>query len=272
MTTSYEWTGKVGDVWAAEWRGTDLSFTGLTSHLNAAILAAAPDRGDAVDIGCGAGGTSIALAKARPNLAVTGIDVSDMLVATARGRGEGIANLRFETRDARALADGVADLLFSRHGVMFFDDPVAGFAALRRATRPGAAFVFSCFGAYERNPWARETAAAVTGIDPAAPDETPGPFAFADSDRVHRILSASGWRGEAQAVDYSYFAGQGTSAVEDALAFLSRIGPAAARLRELDSAAREAGLVRLRNLLESRYHDEVVDFPAAAWIWSCRPA
>lgn len=272
MTLAYDWAGRVGDTWADEWRRTDLSFADLSPHLNAAILDAAPETGLAVDIGCGAGGTAIALAAARPALTVLGIDLSKNLVEAARGRGAAYPNLRFEVGDASELGGITADLLFSRHGVMFFDDPVAAFSRLRQAATADAHLVFSCFRDVTLNPWAIEAGAAVTGATPQRPGTSPGPFAFADADHVRSILQASGWTGEPQPVDYTYRAGEGEHALDEALALFSRIGPAAARLRELDEAARKAGRERLREVLAARLRDDAVDFPAAAWIWSCRPA
>jgi len=271
MTLAYDWAGRVGDTWADEWRRTDLSFANLSPHLNTAILDAAPETGIAVDIGCGAGGTAIALAAARAALTVLGIDLSRNLVETARGRGAAYPNLRFEVGDASELGDITADLLFSRHGVMFFDDPIAAFARLRCAVTADAHLVFSCFRDVTHNPWAIETATAVTGAAPQKPGTSPGPFAFANADHVRSILQASGWTGDARAVDYSYRAGEGAEAVDEALAFFSRIGPAATQLRGLDDAAREAGRERLRDALETRLRNDTVDFPASAWIWSCRP-
>lgn len=272
MTLAYDWAGRVGDTWADEWRRTDLSFANLSPHLNAAILDVAPETGTAVDIGCGAGGTAIALAAARPALTVIGIDLSRNLVETARGRGAAYPNLRFEVGDASELGGITADLLFSRHGVMFFADPVAAFTRLRHGATSDAHFVFSCFRDVTLNPWAIETGSAVTGAALQKPGTSPGPFAFADADHVRAILQASGWTGDAQPVDYSYRAGEGEHAVDEALAFFSRIGPAAAQLRELDGAAREAGRERLRGVLAARLRNDIVDFPASAWIWSCRPA
>lgn len=272
MTSGAEWSGPVGDVWAQQWRATDLSFSELAPLLDATILDAAPETGRAIDIGCGAGGTSIALALARPRLAVTGIDLSPGLVAVARERGAGIANLRFEVGDAARIAAGSADLLLSRHGVMFFDDPVAAFAGLRKAVPGEGRFVFSCFRAFELNRWAVEIASAVAGDAVSPPPAGPGPFAFADPAHVHAILSESGWRGEERSVDYAYRAAHGPNAVDDALAFFTRIGPAARALANLDGADRGAAETRLRAVLRSRLQDDVVAFPAAAWIWSCRPA
>lgn len=271
MTSGKEWRGGVGDTWAAQWRETDLSFSELTPALNAAVLDMAPDTGRAIDIGSGAGGTSIALALARPGLQVTGIDLSERLVATARERGAGIPNLRFEVGDATQLAAGAADLLLSRHGVMFFDDPVAAFTTLRKAITPHGGFVFSCFRARELNRWAAEIVSGVTDGAPPSLSSGPGPFAFADPSHVHAVLEASGWQGEERPVDYAYKAGEGDSALEDALAFFARIGPAARALKTLEGQAREKAEARLRVVLENRFQDKVVAFPAAAWIWSCRP-
>lgn len=271
MTLAYDWAGRVGDTWADEWRRTDLSFANLSPQLDAAILAAAPETGQAVDIGCGAGGTAIALAAARPGLSVVGIDLSRNLVGAARGRGSAYPNLRFEVGDATELGDVDVDMLFSRHGVMFFSDPVAAFAKLRRAAASHAHLIFSCFRDVTFNPWAIEVGAAVTGAAPQKPGTSPGPFAFADADHVRSILEASGWTGEARPVDYSYRAGEGAAAVDEALAFFSRIGPAAAQLRELDGAAQKAGRERLRDVLAAHLRNDAVDFSASAWIWSCRP-
>ena len=272
MTISYDWAGPVGDAWADEWRRTDLSFAGLSPYLDQAILAAAPETGMAVDIGCGAGGTSLALAASRPSLAILGIDLSESLVETARSRASLYPNLSFRVGDATDVADLDVDLFFSRHGVMFFDDPKAAFARLRAAARSGARLIFSCFRDYALNPWAAEMVSAIAGTAPPAPGTAPGPFAFADPGYVTAILTASGWRGEPRAIDYNYRAGEGSDPAGDALAFFARIGPAASKLRELDGAAREAGLARLRTFLESRVRNGAVDFPAAAWIWSCEPA
>jgi SAM-dependent methyltransferase len=272
MTDASEWTGPVGDKWAAQWRRTDRSFAGLALHLDAAILAAAPDAGCAVDIGCGAGATSIALAAARPRLAVTGVDLSPALVATARARAAGLSNLDFEAGGVERALPSLApvDLLFSRHGVMFFDDPVAGFTLLREASAPGAALVFSCFRSPAENPWAGEVAGAIMGSSPPRPSGyAPGPFAFADPVFVGDVLAAAGWSSDVPtAIDFTYRAGGGTDPIGDALDFLQHIGPAAPLLRAAALDEREKMLTRLRAVLENRATADAVDFPASAWLWS----
>lgn len=272
MTEAIEWTGTVGRTWAEEWRRTDRSFAAFTPLLDAAILAAVPpDRFRAADIGCGAGGTSLALAAARPDAEVLGIDLSAELIAAATARAQGRANLAFVVGDALDVAERHApfDLIVSRHGVMFFADPVAAFTRLRAVASPEAHLVFSCFRDRNLNPWAEEVPAAVLGYAPPPPDVAPGPFAFADRDRVAAILREAGWRDPiATPVDYAYLAGAGDDPVMDAVAFFRRIGPVARLIREAPPEAQPALLDRLAATVSRHRHGNVVDFPAAAWIWS----
>lgn len=269
MTNTLEWAGRVGEAWAEEWRRTDRSFAELSPALNAAILAAAPEKGLAVDIGSGAGGTSIALAAARPQLSVMGVDLSPALVATARQRAAGLPNLQFRVGDAQALGPLDADLLFSRHGVMFFADPVAGFSALRAAARPGAKLVFSCFRPRAFNEWTLVTEAAVGNAGESPPGYTPGPYGLADPDFTRDVLGKAGWVDmAAQAVDFPYVAGTGEDAVEDALDYFSRIGPAARTIAGAAPERREAMHAALRSALAAHTRDGAVTFSASAWIWT----
>lgn len=273
MTDARDWAGQVGGTWAAEWQRTDRSFAGLAPHLDAAILAAAPDRGRALDIGCGAGSTSLALAAARPGLAVTGADLSTALLAVARERGAALANLDFVEGDVLDTASDLApiDLMVSRHGVMFFADPVAAFATLRAAAAPDARLVFTCFRQPQDNAWVAAAVMAITGSPPPPSSGAPGPFAFADQARVADLLAAAGWRdAKATPIDYRYRAGQGADPVADAVGFFSRIGPAAPLLRDLPASERGAAVARLAATCADHRAGDAVDFPAAAWLWTAR--
>ncbi len=267
-----DWAGRVGDTWAAEWRRTDRSLADLSRHLDAAIAAVAPHRGGALDIGCGAGATSLALHAARPAMEITGVDLSPELVAVAQARAEGEAAgpVRFHCQDALDLAarDGPFDLFVSRHGVMFFSDPVAAFRALRDAASPDATLVFSCFDERGRNGFAT-LADIVTGQEPPVlKGYAPGPFAFADFHQVATWLEQAGWTlGAAARVAFDYRVGQGDDPVADAVAFLSRIGPAARAIADAEPEERRRIVDALAALLSDyRMGDQVV-LPASAWIW-----
>lgn len=271
MTGVFDWQGKVGDVWAAEWRRTDRSFSELTEHLHARVIAAAPPSGRAVDIGCGAGETSIALALAKPGLTVTGIDLSAGLLAMARSQAEAISNVSFVHGDAVAGAADFApvDLYVSRHGVMFFDDPVAAFTTFRNAASPGGRIIFSCFRDWTLNGFAYEMRRISDSVAPV-PD-APGPFAFADKAKVARILADSGWKNaEAKAVDISYIAGEGEDPVGDAVSFMLRIGPASRAIADAPADERPKLVDGLRRICEEHWHGDRILFPAAAWIWSAQ--
>ncbi|WP_174293218.1 class I SAM-dependent methyltransferase [Sphingomonas bacterium] len=272
-----EWSGGVGETWAREWQRTDRSFAGLEDSLRQAILAAAGGADRLVDLGCGAGTTSLGIAAALPDRGVIGLDLSGDLIAVAEARRleARAGTCRFLAGDAIAEVAALApvDLFFSRHGVMFFDDPLGAFTSFAAAAAPDARLVFSCFTAPADNPWATDTVAAVTADDaqplPSPAPAAPGPFAFADPARVAAILADSGWAaGSPQRVEFPYVAGVGEDPVADALVFFGGIGPAAAALRNASEAMRPALLDRLAEVCRRRCNGGEVAFPASAWLWS----
>ncbi|MAX01263.1 MAG: SAM-dependent methyltransferase [Sphingomonas sp.] len=263
-----DWSDKVGAVWAEQWRRTDRAFGSLSQKLNTAIADAAPQGGfRAFDIGCGAGATSFALAEARPEAEIIGVDLSPDLLSVAAQRSRHPA-IRFVEGDAGEVAcrETPIDLFVSRHGVMFFSDPVATFARFADVSVPDAAMVFSCFAEIAANPWVE---IATDGVAPP-PFGSPGPFAFADPDYVGDMLAQAGWRGEVERCDFDYIVGEGDKPVEDAMAFLTRIGPAAAMLRDADGAQHMALLTRMRDILSRNAELGRIAFPASAWIWRAR--
>ena len=282
MTEAYDWTNRVGDIWASEWVRTDRSFAGLSRHLDPAVVAAtSKDTRTIVDIGCGAGGTSLAIAHtirtAVPRARIVGIDLSSRLIEIARSRvpaDDEPGRLVFTCGDVTAAIDDWApvDLYMSRHGVMFFADPVASFAALARAAAPGATLIFSCFADRAANRWATETTATAGGDDGAsgAPVSTaPGPFAFADPGHVDAILTRAGWQTTSpHYVEFAYRAGEGSDPVADAVAYFRRIGPAASWIRDAPDDERAARIAHLVTACERYRVGDVVEFPAAAWIWT----
>jgi SAM-dependent methyltransferase len=284
VTVGADWSGRVGATWAAEWRRTERAFSGVAAVLDATIESVAPARGSAVDVGCGVGSTALALAAARPELRVTGIDIAATLVAVARQRaakpvadladGERrVSRVDFRQGDAGVVLADLApvDLIVSRHGVMFFDDPVASFAAMARASRPGAPLVFSCFRSREANDWAIELDAAVGAMPRSSDAYAPGPFGFADRALTQDVLAAAGWRdARATSHDVRYVVGFGGDPIADALAFFRRIGPAAAALAAAAPEERAAMEARIADRLAARIRGGAVAFTAAIWIWVAR--
>jgi SAM-dependent methyltransferase len=271
MTDSFEWQGRVGDSWAAERERTDRSLAPVQAALLERMSATATAPRRILDIGCGAGTTTIAAAARFPEADCLGIDLSRALIDAARAR-PATDNCAFQTADAASWSDPafVPDALMSRHGVMFFADPVAAFSHLGACAAPAARLVFSCFRTPAENPWASGMTALLPA-QPASNPDAPGPFAFADPARVAHILAASGWKdAHAEPFDWEYVAGAGDDAVADALAFFQQIGPAARAARSLPDAERTAFLSRLERLLRENLTGGKVTFRAAAWIWTAR--
>jgi SAM-dependent methyltransferase len=268
-----EWRGRVGVSWAAEWVRTDRSFAELTGKLIDAVQSGLQTNGDSrrrriLDIGCGAGETALRLAHARPDLDIVGLDLSDELIAAARDRGGAPSNLSFVVGDAAIWAGETPfDAAVSRHGVMFFDDPVAAFGHLHGLMKPGAPLAFTCFAPRGDNPWATEIAALIGAPSPLDL-HAPGPFAFAETDRVEGILQSAGWRDAApERIDYRYVAGGGADPIGDAYDFFMRIGPAARHIATLGAAARQKLEPRLTSWLAAHVEEGEVRFPASAWLW-----
>jgi SAM-dependent methyltransferase len=273
MTDASEWRGRVGANWAAQWRRTDRSFAPLTERLLQRSRAFAFN--SALDVGCGAGELAMAMARGHPQCRVVGVDISPQLVATAQERGANLANVAFEVGDAAVWQPepGFApELVVSRHGVMFFDDPRGAFAHLAEMAAPGAALMFSCFREPAQNPFFTEVARLLPETPPADP-HAPGPFAFADPVRVEAILAEAGWQGVVfEPFDLAMIVGAGADPVEDAVGYFSSIGPAARAGADLPAGQAERLFDGLRNLARRHSLDGMVALRAATWIVTARSA
>jgi SAM-dependent methyltransferase len=264
-----DWLGRVGDVWADEWRRTDRSFV----PVDAALVDAAANSVNGgtglriLDIGCGAGTTSFSIVDRLPGACLTGVDLSAALVNVAQARAAHLPRCHFVQGDAAEWsAETGFDLLVSRHGVMFFADPIAAFMHLRGLARPGAPLIFSCFRAPALNLWASGLAHLIPA--PSDPNAA-GPFAFADEDRVHGILAGAGWQdAAAQPLDFGYVAGEGEDPAADAVSFFRRIGPVARAAADLDETGRARLLDGLDAMVKAHVDGNRVILRAAAWIWS----
>jgi SAM-dependent methyltransferase len=229
----------------------------------------------ALDVGCGGGsGTLLLAGRMRPSAHVLGVDISSPLLEVARAqlaqRDTRGARVDFLEGDASTHDFGAAafDLLFSRFGVMFFDDPALAFTRLRRAMRPGARLAFCCWQHLADNPWTALPLAAARQVLPPMPapaPNAPGPFAFADADHVRGILAAAGW----QAVDLTprrielHWPGRD---LPTAVRELVNTGPVGRLLAPVGDAEREAVYAAAEASLAEHYSDGGLELAGAVWL------
>ena len=232
------WNSASGRRWIEFQEGIDTTFTPINYRL---LEWARPENGeDVLDIGCGTGATTMDLAKhVGTSGSVVGIDISEPLLSHAEKRRatQQIPHLDFLLADAQThiFDPGRFDLLASRFGVMFFEDPVAAFKNLTTALRPGGRVVFVSWANIDENPWfeaPRDAAVAQLGEPSPSSPTAPGPLAFADIDYVVDILDCAGFvacRGEKEQVQLF-----NPGSVEEVAYLASNIGPSARILKEFN--------------------------------------
>jgi SAM-dependent methyltransferase len=238
------WNGEVGAKWVEFRDRFDIASRQATALL---LARAAPRPDEAVlDVGCGAGASTRALAAAAaPGGRVTGIDISAVLLEAARGAGGG-PGIEYRLADAQTAtwAGPGYDLVASRFGVMFFADPVAAFRNLLGALRPGGRAVLVAWAEAAANPWfviAREAAVARLGAPPPEPEGGPGPFGLADRARGLGILERAGFAECRVSVEKPDFVQEGGLA--GASAFAVAVGPGARLIRTKGGTAEDAAAI-----------------------------
>jgi SAM-dependent methyltransferase len=243
----------------------------MLGRLKARLLAAAriQDGETVLDVGCGCGDTTILAARAAGSGHALGADLSRIQVAEARrlAARAGVANARFEVADAQVhpFGAGVFDVVLSSFGVMFFDDPAAAFANLRKALRRGGKLAFVCWRTRAENPvftTGFAEAAAVLGLR-----EMPGSgaaFSLASTGRAGALLSGAGFGGiEFAKADEPMLIGRD---VDDVLEY-ERTSPTASEFLTGLSPAQAAELTRLvRDRLMAYASPDGVTMPGAAWL------
>ena len=266
QTEIENWNGPIGERWATYQEALDAR---IRIYGDQVLASAALRLGMRVlDVGAGCGDLSLDAARmVGADGKVVGVDISRPMLDRARQRAAALGNVAFVEHDASTfVADAPFDAIVSRFGVMFFDDPAGAFANLHRAIAPGGLLTFVCWQSLADNPWAAVPLAAVLRILPvppaAPPQNAPGPFAFADAERVRGILTGAGFCD----VTFTPFAHPmllGTT-LDDALEYASRMGPSARALRDADDATRARGLEELREVIAPLAPGFTL--PSAVWI------
>ena len=264
------WNGAGGDHWARRQELTDLVLAPVAELVLARAAAKPGER--FIDIGCGCGATTLVLADViQPGGALVAADVSEPMLARARQRIGTRPGVAYVCADAAAhgFEAGWADLLFSRFGVMFFGDPVAAFANMRRGLKPGGRTVFACWRKPVENPWMMLPLQAAYLHVPKLPKQDPddpGPFSFGDPDRVRRILTQAGFADvalEPADVMLDLASGRGLDA---AVAYTLDIGATSRALDGVSDLLRAAAAGAIRDALTPHVDGGRVPLAGAVWI------
>ncbi|MSR15740.1 MAG: class I SAM-dependent methyltransferase [Gammaproteobacteria bacterium] len=266
------WNEGGGRRWAANIERVERMLQPLAARLVEHAAALPGER--VIDVGCGGGLTSKALAEAvGATGAVLGLDVSSIILEVARARFANVANLRFVHGDAgsMALEQGDYDLITSRFGVMFFPDATGAFAHLHSALKRSGRLKFICWRALKLNPWMAIPVKAAFEILPRPeplPPNAPGPFGLADESYLREVLTRAGFR-DIEITPNEVMLDLGT--LEDAVEQMTRMGPPAQAFDEATAAMQAEVLRALRAAFESFVTAGRVQLISATWLVSARP-
>ena len=231
-----------------------------------------------VDVGCGPGVTTIELARrVAPTGSATGVDVSSRMLEAAERRASAsqVSNVRFETADPGEGPLGSFDAMYSRFGVMFFDEPATAFEHLRRSIRPGGRFVAVVWAELDANPWmfvptlfAAEPLNAQ--LELPAPGQ-PGPFSLANSEETAALLEMSGFRDVAVTRIEEAWSFDAATA-EASIAQMLSVGAVGEAWAAADEDARMAAVEAVRAACEDYRHGSGWRLPATALTYSASVA
>jgi SAM-dependent methyltransferase len=189
-------------------------------------------------------------------------------LARRRAQEKGLANVTFQVADASTHSlEPSFDLLFSRFGVMFFDDPASAFRNLRRALRPGGRLAFVCWGPVVDNPWYRvpmEAASAVVSLPAPPAPGAPGPFAFGDRVRLTELLERAGFRDVR--IDASAPRFVLGPELESAATHAVNAGPVSRVLLEVDEPTRARVRAAIMDRLQAYAGADGIALPASTWV------
>ena len=271
------WNGPAGRAWVDTQESLDRLFKRFEELLVDAVSAErrskTSDVLDVLDVGCGTGGTTLAVARRLGAKGrCVGVDISNPMITAAQARAEHEGTtVRFICADAQVHAFEPArfDTIISRFGVMFFDDPVRAFANLRRAAKDDALLRLVVWRSATENPFMTTAERAAAPLLPNIPDrpaDGPGQFSFADPQRVAAILGAGGWADvDIQPIDVECGLPE-----PELIGFITRLGPVGLALQGKDERTRAQVIEAVRPAFDPFVHGTEVRYTAACWTISAQ--
>ena len=260
------WNGEAGQAWVEAQEQLDRLFKPIEDRLADAVRAGRAR--EVLDIGCGTGATTRAMARSMgPEGCCVGVDISGPMIAAARARAERegvLARFVQAAAGTHGFEPECYDMIVSRFGVMFFDDPVRAFANLRRAARRDAHLRIFTWRGPEENLFMTTAERAAAPLLPTLPirrPDEPGQFGLADPAHVSRILEESGW----SAIDIRPFDYACAMPKDDLVPYFTRLGPLGLALGQVEEPARQRIIDAVRPAFDPFVQHAEVRFTAACW-------
>jgi len=261
------WAGNQGQKWLRLQPDIDRM---MAPHLEAGLYALGEIGGcHCLDVGCGAGASSMTLAeKVGATGSVTGIDVSTPLLCKAKERAAERDNMCFVEADAQdyPFLPETFDVLFSRFGIMFFQDPAVALGNLRRGCKKGAKLIAITWREPRENPWVMlpvTKARDFVALPSRPPPDAPGQFQWANPNQVRYWLEESGW--SAISVDPLDITLTFHAAPAEVSHFLLQMGPAGQLIADIGGDLKVRAEASLTNALLNHYQDGAVRLASACW-------
>jgi ubiquinone/menaquinone biosynthesis C-methylase UbiE len=168
----------------------------LAPAQDALLALAALKPGDRVlDAACGTGLVTFrAAALTAPEGQVVGTDISEEMIAAARGASGGVGNVRFERMDAEDLkfSDGAFDAALCALGLMYVPDAEKAVRELHRVLRPGGRAVAAVWGQRSKCGWAEIFPIVDARVQS---DVCPMFFRLGTGESLQHAFAAAGFQG-----------------------------------------------------------------------------
>ena len=266
------WNEKKGKIWVSLESNIDKMLGPLGHH---AIKILNPKSGEKIlDIGCGTGSTSQSLSKlVGENGLITGIDISEPILRFAKNQLENrnIKNIDFIQEDAQTfnLSNFNYDAIFSRFGIMYFEDPFFAFKNIKKSLNSKGRITFICWSNREENDWitlSSKVASQFLELPPKNNPREPGPFAFEEYSYIKEILTKSGWKNiNIKNHKENIIVGK---TLDHAAAFLSKMGPMSVPFENSNEKTKAKVIEALKECYSKYLIPKGVEFHFSTWIVS----
>jgi ubiquinone/menaquinone biosynthesis C-methylase UbiE len=238
--------------------------------------------GDKVlDIGCGYGETCLEIGEiVGAEGEVLGLDCTQAFLDIAnKERDEaGLDNVKFVLGDAQTyeLPENYYDVVYSRFGVMFFQNIVYALKNAHKTLKPGGKLCMIVWRTINDNPcWGMAKDIALKHLPPPSDNAQtcgPGPFSLADEETTRAMMNAAGFESIELFERNDALIPVGTS-MQEAIDFQILVGPSGEIIREAAELGQEKLPHIIQDMKDSMKEHERADgvyLPSSTWFIMAR--